>query len=363
MSETKPLLELKNLTTVFPTRRGLVTAVASVNLSLGRGEILGLVGESGCGKSVTLLSILRLISAPGRITSGEVVFEGRNLLKLSGGDMRRIRGKDIAMIFQDPQTTLNPAFPVGEQIRESLRIHHMVTDGRPAWLLSRSQAHAEQERVYQLMSEVGISSPVDRFHEYPHQFSGGMQQRALIAIALACEPKVLLADEPTTSLDVTIQAQIMDVMRRINEAHHTAVVLVTHNLDLASEFCERIAVMYAGRVVEVGPVDDVIGSPQHPYTRGLLSCIPRISAQRAPIRPIPGNVPDLADLAAGCAFAPRCSLVRPVCREGPIPLFQIAPNRQARCLHHTDYTCQEGWDWSSIVPAGATLRAKDGPDG
>lgn len=327
MTDT-PLLELKNLTTVFPTRRGLVHAVADVSLTLCSGEILGIVGESGCGKSVTLLSILRLISAPGRIVAGQVWFQGRDLLKLSSGEMRRIRGKDIAMVFQDPLSTLNPAFPVGEQIRESLRLHDIVKNHR-GWSWSRTAT--EKTRVLELMSEVGISSPMDRYQEYPHQFSGGMQQRALIAIALACEPKILLADEPTTSLDVTIQAQILDLMRRINQEHGTAIVLVTHNLDLAAEFCQRIAVMYAGRLVEMGTTDQVIETPQHPYTRGLLTCIPRISAQRSRIEPIPGNVPDLASVPPGCAFAERCGCAQPICAEKPVPLFEVAPGQWARC--------------------------------
>ncbi len=327
MMATSPrLLELVNLTTVFPTRRGLVHAVAEVSLGLSEREILGIVGESGCGKSVTLLSILRLISSPGRIAGGQVLFQGRDLLQLSDGAMRQIRGKDIAMVFQDPLSTLNPAFPVGEQIRESLRIHHIV----------RNHYGREKERVLQLMSEVGISSPLDRFREYPHQFSGGMQQRALIAIALACEPKILLADEPTTSLDVTIQAQIMDLMRRINQEHGTAIVLVTHNLDLASEFCQRIAVMYAGRVVEIGTTDEVTQTPQHPYTRGLLACIPRISSRRTRIEPIPGSVPDLAVVPPGCAFAERCREAQPACQNRLIPLFEIAPGHLVRCLYDRD---------------------------
>lgn len=291
VDSSSPLLELRDLTTVFPTRRGTVKAVADVSLRLSRGEILGIVGESGCGKSVTMLSILRLISSPGRIISGEIMFQGRDILRLPGHEMRRIRGKEIAMVFQDPLTSLNPAFTVGEQIRESLRIHNILDSGKATWRLSRSQAQAEKERVCQLLAEVGISSPTDRYREYPHQFSGGMQQRALIAIALACEPQLLLADEPTTSLDVTIQAQIIDLMRQINQQHGTAIALVTHNLDLASEFCQRIVVMYAGRIVETGAVEDIVESPWHPYTRGLLSCIPRISSQRTRIEPIPGNVP------------------------------------------------------------------------
>lgn len=351
MGSDNRLLELRGLTTVFPTRRGVVMAVAGVGLTLDRGEILGIVGESGCGKSVTMLSILRLISSPGRIVSGEILFQGRDLLRLPGHAMRRIRGKDIAMVFQDPQTTMNPAFTVGEQIRESLRIHHVMDGGGGGWLPSRAQARAEKDRVCQLLAEVGISSPNDRFDEYPHQFSGGMQQRALIAIALACEPQLLLADEPTTSLDVTIQAQIMDLMRRINQERGAAIVLVTHNLDLASEFCQRIAVMYAGCIVEIGTVDEIIESPRHPYTRGLLSCIPRISSRRTRIEPIPGNVPDLAALDPGCAFAPRCPHTQPSCEAGPVPLFEVGPGHLARCFSHADAR-QESWAWSDVLPGG-----------
>lgn len=340
-----PLLELDNLATVFPTRRGLVQAVAGVSLIVRAGEILGIVGESGCGKSVTLLSILRLISAPGLIAGGRVLFQGTDLLSLSDGQMRRIRGKDIAMVFQDPLSTLNPAFTVGDQIGESLRIHHIVAPRRLPW----AGTSEEKERVLRLMSEVGISAPIERLHEYPHEFSGGMQQRALIAIALACEPKILLADEPTTSLDVTIQAQIIDLLRHINQEHGTAIILVTHNLDLAAEFCQRIAVMYAGRIVETGTTEQVIESPQHPYTRGLLTCIPRISLQRARIEPIPGNVPDLANVPPGCAFADRCTEARPTCQEGAVPLFRRSPGRLVRCLAHHDYVRSLAWSWSDMV--------------
>ena len=347
MRDEAPLLELRNLTTVFPTRRGLVRAVADLSLTLHHQEILGVVGESGCGKSVTLLSILRLVAAPGRIAAGQVLFEGRDLSRLSGRDMRRIRGKEIAMVFQDPLSTLNPAFTVGEQIGESLRIHRINADRRWAPWGSNGQ---EKERVLQLMSEVGISAAMDRYHEYPHQFSGGMQQRALIAIALACEPKVLLADEPTTALDVTIQAQIVDLLQRINRERGTAIVLVTHNLDLAAEFCQRIAVMYAGRVVEMGTTAQVIESPQHPYTRGLLSCIPRISPQRSRIEPIPGNVPDLARVPDGCAFAERCAEARAQCGEGPLPLFEVGAGHRVRCLCCSGTERRPEWTWSETCP-------------
>jgi len=354
MSDGQPLLELRDLETVFPTRRGLVRALAGVSLSLHPGEILGVVGESGCGKSVMLLSLLRLISSPGRIQGGQIVFQGRDLLALSAREMRQVRGRDIAMVFQDPLSTLNPAFSVGEQIRESLRIHGICPSDSSspnpagAFTLRRARLTAEQARVLHLMAEVGIASPTDRYREYPHQFSGGMQQRALIAIALACEPKLLLADEPTTSLDVTIQAQIMDLLRRINGQHGTAIVLVTHNLDLAAEFCHRIVVMYAGRLVEMGTAEQVIESPGHPYTRGLLTCIPRISATRRRIEPIPGSVPDLAAVPPGCAFAPRCAEAQPVCREGPIPFFAGEAGHSIRCLAGRG-TRQPHWSWSDML--------------
>jgi oligopeptide/dipeptide ABC transporter ATP-binding protein len=343
--EQSPLLELRNLTTIYPTRRGPVRAVDDVSFVLKRGQILGLVGESGCGKSTVLLSILRLIRRPGYIAQGEILFRGRQLRGLSSNAMRSVRGKEISMIFQDPLSTLNPAFPVGEQIRESLRLHRIMNNGR----LNIAQRAREKERVIQVMTEVGIPSPLDRYAAYPHQFSGGMQQRALIAIALVCEPALILADEPTTALDVTIQAQIMDLMRRINRDHSTAIVLVTHDLGLAAEFCDTIAVMYAGRIVEHGPVDDVVGHPRHPYTRGLLDCRPRISERGQRVEPIPGNVPDLAALPPGCAFAPRCSQHRPVCTEGPIPLIETSPGYISRCLLHVDYRREGSWEWGDRV--------------
>lgn len=347
--EKEPLLELSNLTTLFPTKRGDVRAVDGFNLSLSQGEIVGLVGESGCGKSTVLLSILRLIRQPGRVAQGEVLFRGKNLLLSSSQAMREVRGKEIGMIFQDPLSTLNPAFTIGEQIRESLRLHHIIGGRNLPWPLDRGQKAKEKERVMQVMEEVGIPSPMDRYAAYPHQFSGGMQQRALIAISLVCEPALLLADEPTTALDVTIQAQIVELMLSINRTHGTAIILVTHDLGLAAEFCSRIAVMYAGRVVEEGRTDQIVENPQHPYAEGLLACRPRIADRERRVQPIPGNVPDLAALPQGCSFAPRCAIAREVCAEGAIPMIGVGENRFSRCLKHVDFLREEQWQWDDVV--------------
>jgi len=330
-----PLLELRDLTTIFPTRRGLVRAVDGMNFTLHEREKLGIVGESGSGKSVTLLSILRLVPKPGQIAGGEVYFQEERLLQKSSADMRRIRGKEIAMIFQDPLTTLNPVFPVGEQIHESLRIHHIMDAPDGGWhpLGGRRRREAEKERVLAVMQDVGIPSPAERAKAYPYQFSGGMQQRVIIAVALSCEPRLLLADEPTTALDVTIQAQIMALLNKINQEHGTSIILVTHNLGLVAEFCENIIVMYAGWMMEKGSVDEVIADPKHPYTVGLLRCLPRISAERRKIRPIPGLVPDLAELPTGCPFSPRCDQAMDACRQDqPIPLTELVGGRLVRCL-------------------------------
>jgi oligopeptide/dipeptide ABC transporter ATP-binding protein len=349
METKKPLLEVKDLNSVFPTGDKLVRAVNDVSFTLNEGEILGVVGESGCGKSTLLLSLLQLIRYPGKVASGEIRFRGKDLLQMNNKEMRSLRGREISMVFQDPLSTLNPAFSVGEQIRESLRLHNIVEANKAPWPFDGLRRGQEKQRVLQIMDEVGIPSPMDRYASYPHQFSGGMQQRTLIAIALACGPSLLLADEPTTALDVTIQAQIMNLMKQINEDRNTAIILVTHDLGLASEFCDRIAVMYAGRVIEQGTVDEIVESPQHPYTQGLLNCRPRIGERGQAIRPIPSNVPSLADLPNGCAFASRCSFVKEACSEGPVPLFETDPGHLNRCLLTSDYERAPDWDWDSIV--------------
>ena len=325
-----PVLEIRNLTVEFPTRRGIVRAVNQVNLALGQGEKLGLVGESGSGKSMTLLTALRLTPHPGYIARGEINYRGRDLRVLGKREMRLLRGNDLAMIFQDPMTALNPVYKVGEQIRESLRVHNLF-DGSWRFKREESRRAMERKRARELMSEVGIPSPEERYEAYPHEFSGGMQQRAVIAIALACNPDILLADEPTTALDVTVQAQIMALLDRINRERGTAVVLVTHDLSLAAEFCDRIAVMYAGRIVEQGGVDDVIDRPRHPYTLGLLDALPRLRFGRRQLRPIPGEV-DLADLPAGCAFAGRCDRADEDCRAEAPGMTVVSPGHEVRCL-------------------------------
>src|SRR6476619_6261719 len=277
------LLEVRNLQTHFPTRAGLVRAVDGVSFHLDRGELLGLVGESGCGKSMTALSVMRLIAPPGRIAHGEILFEGRNLLQLSNTEMRHVRGNDIAMIFQDPMTSLNPVFTVGEQIAEALRLHRR---------LSHKEARAA---AIEAMREVSIPDPARRADDYPHQLSGGMRQRVMIAMALACDPKLLIADEPTTALDVTIQAQILELLDGLRKSRELAVLLITHDLGVVAEVADRVAVMYTGKIVEESPVAELFAQPKHPYTEGLLRSVPKLStvglAKRSRLETIEGTVP------------------------------------------------------------------------
>jgi oligopeptide/dipeptide ABC transporter ATP-binding protein len=349
----QPLLSIHGLSVHYPSKRGAVHAVAQVDLAVRSREILGVVGESGCGKSTLLLAILGLLGQHARV-AGEIWFEGKDLRRLAGKQLRQVRGKEIAMIFQDPLATLNPAFPVGEQIGEALRLHRQQRGGR--WPFDPAHRRQERNRVLEVMAEVEISAPQDRYAAYPHEFSGGMQQRALIAIALACGPRLLLADEPTTALDVTIQAQILALMRRLNQEHQMAIILVTHDLGVAAEFCDRIAVMYAGRVVEEGPADAVVEQAQHPYTRGLLGCRPQIGERKQRLEPIPGAVPDLARLPQGCAFAGRCPLARPACEAGPVPLVETSLGHSTRCLAPLDFQREPGWQWADrVTPAGERM--------
>ncbi len=293
---SQPLLEVRNLRVGFQTDAGLLTAVDDVDFKLEAGKTLGIVGESGCGKSVTAMSIMRLLPQPaGRILSGEVLLDGRDLTKVSLEEMRKIRGNDIAMIFQEPMTALNPVHRVGKQIIENIQQHKLMS------------AADALKRAVELMEWVGIPAPDQRVNEYPHQLSGGMRQRVMIAMALSCSPRVLIADEPSTALDVTVQAQILDLLRRLQNETGMAVILITHDLGVVAETCDDVAVMYAGRIAERGPVESIFKRPLHPYTQGLMNCLPKLDhPPKTPLPVIPGSVPGLIDLPAGCRFASRC---------------------------------------------------------
>jgi oligopeptide/dipeptide ABC transporter ATP-binding protein len=290
----RPVLEVEGLSTSFYTRDGVVRAADGISFSVDRGEIMGLVGESGCGKSVTSLSIMRLVPPPGRIDAGTITFDGRDLLKLKEPEMRAIRGAQIAMIFQQPTSSLNPVWDVGRQIGEVLEIHRGM------------KKRDSRLRALELLRMVGIPDPKRRLDAYPHELSGGMAQRVMIAMALACEPDLLIADEPTTALDVTIQAQILDLIRTLRDELGTAIILITHDLGVVAETCDRVAVMYAGEIVEQADVSTLFRDPRHPYTRGLIGSIPVPGEVEHDLAVIPGNVPNLIDLPAGCRFAPRC---------------------------------------------------------
>jgi len=314
MKEKDSLLTIRNLRTRFHTYEGVLTAVDGIDLEVHQGETLGVVGESGCGKSVTALSILRLLATPPAEIEGEILFEGKNLLKMSLDEIREIRGNAISMIFQEPMTSLNPVLTIGEQISEAIRLHQG---------LSRQEAWA---KAIEMLQKVQIPSAEVRVNEYPHKLSGGMRQRAMIAMALSCHPKLLLADEPTTALDVTIQAQIADLMERLKEEIRTSVLLITHNLGLIAEMARRVVVMYAGKVVEEALVEDLFAEPLHPYTQGLLGSIPwmgrKMETGRKQLQEIPGMVPSLLEMPAGCRFHPRCPRVMHKCTEEEPPLIQ-----------------------------------------
>ncbi len=317
------LLEVRNLETTFATPRGEVRAVDGVTFNVESGETLCLVGESGCGKSVTALSILRLISPPGRIIGGEIWFDGRDLLTLTERQLRHIRGNDIAMIFQDPMTSLNPVFTVGDQIAEAIRLHRRVSR-REAW----NQAVEE-------MRSVAIPSPEARARSYPHELSGGMRQRVMIAMALACRPKLLIADEPTTALDVTIQAQILELLSELRSKHDLGLLLITHDLGVVAETADDVAVMYAGQIIEKADVFELFARPRHPYTEGLLRAVPRLTdvdkPRRSRLETIDGVVPNPLDWPKGCRFAPRCRHQEEACRTQPIRLEEIGAFRTSRC--------------------------------
>jgi peptide/nickel transport system ATP-binding protein len=336
------LLEVRNLQTHFPTRSGLVRAVDGVSFDVAKGELLGLVGESGCGKSMTALSVMRLIAPPGKIVAGEIIFDGEDLLAASPERMREIRGDDIAMIFQDPMTSLNPVYKVGEQIAEALRLHRK---------LSRKAA---REAAVEAMKEVAIPDPARRADDYPHQLSGGMRQRVMIAMALACDPKLLIADEPTTALDVTIQAQILELLDGLRRTRELGVLLITHDLGVIAEVADRVAVMYTGRIVEESPVEELFARPKMPYTEGLLRSVPKLTAagvaKSVRLETIEGTVPSPTALPAGCHFAPRCTHRMPRCTVGEIPLYELENDVRVRCVLY---------DLAAAVNADHQLEARD----
>ena len=314
------LLEVKDLSTYFFTPEGVVKAVDGISYDLQEGETLGLVGESGCGKSVSALSIMRLIQRPGRTVAGEVTFNGQDLLALDDAEMRRIRGKDMAMIFQEPMTSLNPVLTIGKQLTEALVLH-----------LGMDQ-HAANNRAGELLEMVGIPEGAGRLADYPHQFSGGMRQRVMIAMALSCDPKMLIADEPTTALDVTIQAQILELVKKLGEETGTAVLIITHNLGVVARYADRVNVMYAGKIIERGTARDIYTNPRHPYTIGLLNSVPRLDEPRKEqLAPIEGSPPDLIGLPIGCAFRPRCKYAIDRCAVEYPPLIEVAEGHTAAC--------------------------------
>src|SRR5512144_3161396 len=328
MSNNKPLLEVKGLKTYFYTEDGVVRAVDGVSFEVYPGEVLGLVGESGCGKSVTSLSIMRLISKPGRVDAGEILLDGEDLLKLPEEEMIKVRGNRISMIFQQPQTALNPVFKVGDQLAEVLGVHQDM--GKEAgW-----------KRAVDLLKMVGVPDPERRADAYPHELSGGMAQRVMIAMALACVPELLIADEPTTALDVTIQAQILDLMRDLRREMGTSVILITHDLGVVAEMAERVAVMYAGEIVEQTDVTTLFDQPLHPYTQGLIGSIPILGEIKERLDVIPGSVPNLVDLPPGCRFAPRCAArekyALKICAEKRPDLIEATPDHLVRCWLYQD---------------------------
>jgi oligopeptide transport system ATP-binding protein len=315
------LLQVKDLQTQFFTQDGIVKAVDGVSFSLGEGETLGIVGESGCGKSVTVLSIMRLIpNPPGKTVGGQVLFDGEDLLKVDDEEIRRVRGNKIAMIFQDPMTSLNPVLTICRQVSESLELHlNMSKD-------------AARKRSIELLELVGIPEAAKRIDNYPHQFSGGMRQRVMIAMGLSCNPQLLIADEPTTALDVTIQAQIIDLVKRLQQELGMAVIWITHDLGVVAGMCKRVIIMYAGNIIEQAPVEEVYANPRHPYALGLLASIPRLDAVRkSRLSPIEGLPPDLIDMPDACPFNPRCQYVQDICRQKKPQLRSVGPEHQIAC--------------------------------
>jgi oligopeptide transport system ATP-binding protein len=326
----QPLLSVQDLRVEFWTSRGTIYAVNGISFDIAPGETLGIVGESGCGKSVTALSLLGILPRAGKVRSGSALFGGRDLLKLSDSELRSVRGREIAMIFQDPMTSLNPVLTIGRQLREALETH---------FDMNRKEA---TERVVELVDRVGIPSARERIKDYPHQFSGGMRQRAMIAMALACKPKLLIADEPTTALDVTIQAQILDLLRELVAEEDAALILITHDLGVVAGMCERVNVMYAGMFMETGSARQLFAKPRHPYTLGLLQSIPRLDATRkTTLQPIPGNPRDMLAPPAACPFQPRCRYEVEASSQEVPPLLEIEPGHMVACFNPVP---EEEWD-------------------
>jgi oligopeptide/dipeptide ABC transporter ATP-binding protein len=320
------LLAVRHLTTAFQTMRGEINAIEDVSFSLREGEILGIVGESGSGKSVTALTIMGLLPCPpARVAAGDVWFSGQELTRLSDARMQQIRGPGIAMVFQEPMTSLNPVFTIGEQVMETIRAHEHV--GRRALV----------QRAVEMLEKVGIPSAARRMTDYPHQLSGGQRQRVMIAMALACNPKVLIADEPTTALDVTIQAQILDLLLDLRDEFGMAVIIITHNMGIIAETADRVLVMYAGRVVEEAPVARLFDQPQHPYTHGLLGCVPSLTKETERLTAIPGTLPDPTRRPPGCSFAPRCQRAVPACRGGPPPMMMLDAGHATACIRAGEF--------------------------
>jgi len=321
----EPILKIRGLKTYFFLEEGVVKAVDGVDFEIKKGEILGLVGETGCGKSVTALSIIRLIqSPPGKIVGGKVIFEGEDLLKKSSEEMRKIRGAKISMIFQDPHTSLDPVFTIGSQMAEPIELHQVEEQH----LMS---AEDVPKKVIEMLKLVRIPDAEQRVAEYPHQFSGGMKQRAMIAMMLSCNPSLLIADEPTTAVDVTIQAQILDLMRDLRRKLGTSVLLITHNLGVVAEMCDRVAVMYAGNIVEQAEIMTLFRSPKHPYTKALLAAVPKVGAKKRKLETIPGMVPSLITPPPGCRFHPRCPYVMDICRKEFPQMIKIGKEHLVRC--------------------------------
>ena len=330
-----PLLVVDELEVRFWTDRGIVHAVNGVSFDIAPGETLGIVGESGCGKSVTSLAVLGILPRAGRVTSGSARFDGTELTTMSDSELRGIRGSQIAMIFQDPMTSLNPVLSIGRQIREPLETHLGLNK------------KAALDRATELLDQVGIPSPRSRLNDYPHQFSGGMRQRAMIAMALACEPKLLIADEPTTALDVTIQAQILDLLRALVAERDTALIMITHDLGVVAGICERVKVMYAGTFVESGTADQIFDAPRHPYTLGLLESVPRLDTRRAaPLNPIPGSPRNMLEAPAWCPFAPRCRFRESRCDSEPALLRELEPGHAAACFFPV---AEDAWSHRGVV--------------